>query len=383
MKDVAVVACRDYEKETVSEAVGRALDLLGGLSAFIRPGMKVCIKPNLMRKINPESCLITHPSLVAEVARRCIALGAKVTVAESPGGHYTEAVMRGIYRATGVSEALEGTGAKLDTSCETREVALPGAVRLQKTNMIAPIVEADAVISISKLKTHTLTTFSAAVKNLYGVIPGLTKAEYHMNNPETGQFCNMLVDIAARVKPVLNLIDAVYGMEGEGPGESGTPRYLGMVVASAGIWEADACASELLGYEKDEIPYLKLARERGLFDGEYNRLGDEIVAENFVKATVGAREGLLDGRIPKFLIPMATRLLQTRPEIDEARCVGCGICAGVCPKQAILVKDKKAHISAKKCIRCFCCMEFCPKKAVLAQRSKYSRWAIAKLDRQK
>ena len=132
MKDVAVVACRDYEKETVSEAVGRALDLLGGLSAFIRPGMKVCIKPNLMRKINPESCLITHPSLVAEVARRCIALGAKVTVAESPGGHYTEAVMRGIYRATGVSEALEGTGAKLDTSCETREVALPGAVVLAR-----------------------------------------------------------------------------------------------------------------------------------------------------------------------------------------------------------------------------------------------------------
>ena len=376
---VAVVALGDYNASHVQEAVGQALELLGGLEQFIQPGMRVFIKPNLMRKSTPDLAAVTHPAIVEEVARRVIQLGATAIIGDSPGGPYNKNVLKALYAATGMEQAAQATGAQLNLDCRETTVHAQGAQLLHEFPIVAPLEEADAVINIAKLKSHTLATYSGATKNLYGVIPGLVKAEFHFRFQALPDFTNMLLDVAQHVRPVLNLIDAVVGMEGEGPG-SGTPKKIGALVASPAALEADVAAIRLVGYDFDEIPLLVQAEKRGLVGREVEVLGvapESLAISDWERAEAASDyTSVLTHRVPSFLVRPLDRFLALQPSVRKNRCVGCGICQGTCPVQAIHVEGHRAVLDKKKCIRCFCCMEFCPHKAIGANRHWIFKAAI-------
>ena len=161
MEKVALVSCVDYEKKTVDRALDEALSLLGGLEQWIRPGMRVAIKPNLVHKSRPEQCAVTHPAIVAAVARRVIALGAEAVLAESSGGVYNQSVLKGVYAASGMQEAARQTGMQLNFDCSQQTVHSEQAAVYREMPILTPLAQADLIINIAKLKSHTPTCISA------------------------------------------------------------------------------------------------------------------------------------------------------------------------------------------------------------------------------
>ena len=329
----ALARCDSYEEEKVQAALDRAVGFLGGYDAFFRPGMRVVIKPNLMRKSDPALCAVVHPSVIRAVAKRAAERGAHVLLAESPGGVYNPAALRGIYEAAGLLPVAEETGMELNYDTSDREVPVPGR-RLKSLHVISPLLEADLVVNIAKMKSHTLAVYSGAVKNLYGVIPGLLKAEMHFQHQSVESFSDMVVDICDFIKPQLNIVDAVMAMEGEGPG-SGDPREVDALVASPSAYAADAVSAGLAGYAIDELPMLRLARERGLFSGEVEILGDDpesLRVKDFVRASQRGNH-LLQSKVPGFLVKPLESWFALKPKVRRKACVGCGICALDLPGQ--------------------------------------------------
>jgi uncharacterized protein (DUF362 family)/Pyruvate/2-oxoacid:ferredoxin oxidoreductase delta subunit len=371
---VALAACKSYEQTTVDEAVKRAFDLLGGLSRAIKPGMRVVIKPNLLRKTKPEACVVTHPSVICAVARQVAAIGAFPVIGDSPGGPFTEFFLKSIYRESGMEQASKDSGAELNFDTSAGEARIPDGVGVKSMQICNFILKADAVINVAKLKTHGLTTYTGAVKNLFGAVPGTTKLDCHFVAPELERFSDILVDVCETVKPVLSLIDAVMGMEGEGPG-SGTPRFVGCLVASTSPHAADMAGIALMNRPPMSVCTLKRANERGLVAEELakidcvgDRIEDFIVTDYDVPAARLKR--LKPRRVPDLIMKRVERLLKPKPVFLRVACIGCAECFRSCPPKAIEMKDNFPVVNLDKCIRCFCCQEMCPAHAVKIKRSR-------------
>lgn len=364
----AVVPCAGYEG--CESALNAAIDAIDGLS-FVTPGMKVAIKANLVAPMRPEAAATTHPKLVAALAKRLVAMGASVVVGDSPGGLYTPAALKAVYSATGMAEA-ERAGARLNLNCESKTVNIQG-LKMHSLTYTAYLDECDAVIDFCKLKSHGMMGMSGAVKNLYGVIPGLLKPQTHYLYPDAEDFADMLVDINLHVKPRLSLVDAVVGMEGNGP-TAGTARQIGALIAAKTPYEADLLAARLIGIEPDGVPTIAAAARRGLCGMDYKALAvcgsvDALKAEDFKFVPRKSIHFLQGSGVP--LIPKVIEsCLTQKPGLKKRLCVGCGKCAKLCPASAITMSGspKKPRIDRKKCIKCFCCQEFCPKAAMVVKK---------------
>ena len=373
-KKVAVVPCPDYGSETVKAALAAAVEAAGGLG-WVRPGMRIAVKTNLVARMKPETAAVTHPALVAELCRMLVSLGADVVVGDSPGGPFNAAWVNGVYAGSGI-RAVEAAGAHLNADFETREVDYPAARTAKRLPLTSWLLEADAVIDFAKLKTHAMAGMTCAVKNFFGAIPGTRKPEFHYSYPRTADFCSMLVDLSEFFAPRLTLVDAVDCMEGNGPTQ-GRPRHMGALIASPSPWAADLLCAHLIGFEPQEVPTVAASIERGLCPAIWEELditGDiaPFCAPDFEKMP-------LDGDItfenkPRLIRAFLERGFAARPQVDRAKCVGCGKCREVCPAGAAQLKGKKARIDRSKCIRCFCCQEFCPRGAITSRRP-----AIAKI----
>ena len=244
--NVSIVPCPDYAPETARAALLAALEPLGGLG-WVEPGMKIAVKANLVARMKPETAAATHPVLVTELCRLLTERGAAVTVGDSPGGPFTAAWVGGIYSGTGM-HAVEAAGARLNSDYSVREVAFPEGGTVKSFPCTAWLLEADAIIDFAKLKTHAMAGMTCAVKNFFGVIPGTRKPEFHYMHPRTEDFCDMLCDLAACIKPRLTLVDAVLCMEGNGPTQ-GKPRHMGALLAADTPFNADLVCAGLIGFE--------------------------------------------------------------------------------------------------------------------------------------
>lgn len=367
-KRVSLIPCREYSPVLLDQIIERHFAALGA-DGLIFPGAKVVIKPNLVLARLPDDASTTHPEFIAAIARAVKKRGGEAIIAESPGGPYSKNKLRAVYAATGMYKAAEASGARLNFDIGYREVKAKDGKVCRSFQIIDPIAGADVVISAAKLKTHTMMNYSGAVKNLFGVVPGLMKPEFHFRYPDKTLFGGMIVDLCETVAPAISFIDAVVAMEGNGP-TGGTPKSVGMTFAGINPHALDLAACAAAGLKPADVPTLAAAVERGLCPAEACELdyvsGGPFQIDGFKMPDSSGIDFF--EKLPPFLRRPLDRLTSPKPRISRANCRGCGVCAQNCPQKTIAVRRGKAVIDDSRCIKCFCCHELCPYKAVKIKR---------------
>jgi uncharacterized protein (DUF362 family)/NAD-dependent dihydropyrimidine dehydrogenase PreA subunit len=375
-KTVSLVRCEGYSHEHVLEAVKKSIDLVGGIERYASPGQRVLVKPNLLRASPIEKGVTTHPEVVSAVAQLFRDGGCKVIIGESPGAgtSYRVGSLRRSYAAAGFDKVARDLGVELNFDIGFKNIPNPDGRIIKRFSIINPALEADAIVSVSKMKTHLLTFMTGGAKNLFGVIPGMEKPTFHGRLKTPDEFGQMLVDLNVLIKPKLQVMDAVMAMEGNGPA-GGRMRKVGAILASADFTAIDIAASRIMTIDPGEVPTVKAAVERGLVQRDFRDvrfLGEDIenlVVRDFKKPETYAKARKEQGVIWSALGGMV-KAYALRPEIILDKCIGCGECVRICPKNAISLKGEKAHIAYKECIRCYSCHETCGNRAIRLTKSR-------------
>ena len=369
--DVSIVPCSSYDEGEVGSAIKALLDSVGGLD-WVNEGMKIAIKANLVTFAKPDEAVTTHPSLICALIKLLRERGASVVVGDSPGGLYNAAFLNKVYSVCGLS-AVEDAGGELNRDFGQSEAKFEGAKVARDFLYTSYLDSCDAIINFCKLKTHGMMGMSAAAKNMFGVIPGTIKPEYHFRFPNPADFARMIVDIDEYFAPKTKLCiaDAIVGMEGNGPTQ-GTPRKIGAILASTSPHKLDLAASKLIGLSAQEIPTLIAAHERGLIPDGVDNLNicgdlDSLVISDY--KNIAVKSSLLFDSRSKLFGKIAKRALEAKPYVVKKECKSCQKCKQICPAQAITMVDGKPVIDRSKCIKCFCCQEFCPFGAMKVHRT--------------
>lgn len=375
---VSIAHCTDYDEERVYAAVKTAINhaLPGGLRTLLAPGSTAALKVNMILPKIPEQWSTTHPSVVKAICRLVAECGANSLIIDSPGGPYTPALLQVAYDRCGFTTVAAQTQATLNFDTTVTTVCGSTGTPLQRADLLWPAVKADIIINLPKLKTHGLTTMTCAVKNMFGLIAGMQKIEYHMRSPELFDFCSMLVGIAELAGPELTLVDGIVAMEGDGP-TGGRGHELGVILCGQNMHAVDIVAATLMGVRPEHVPTISQAHKAGLCSldvGDIEVLGPTTPAHHFELSRASVRTHLLDRFLPPAWADKVSTVLRPQPRVKRATCTGCGACVRHCPPQAIsLKKGDIPHITFDRCIRCFCCQELCPQHAIDVQRTWLGR----------
>jgi uncharacterized protein (DUF362 family)/ferredoxin len=373
-KRVAASRCADYAPGAVEKALERALELAP--PPDVR-GKVVLLKPNMLMGARAEKAVSTHPEVLRAAIRAFRAAGAsRILVGESPGYQSMESAAV----ACGLSEVIESEGVEAANFSRGAMVDNPRGALVKSFEFAGEWAQADILVSLPKLKTHSLLRYTGAIKNLFGLVPGFAKAAFHFRFPEISAFSRMIADLALCAQADYAIMDAVVGMEGPGPG-SGDPRKVGLILASANLLALDRAACRIIGYDPDEITYLAeaLSSSAWLGPGEDAELVGEDLADIRVHGfklvhrvdPVGFQKW-----VPAPLRALARAFLVPRPVFDGKKCLRCSACIGICPAAALSYAPdpsnarygKRVAIDYRACIKCYCCHEICPADAIRLRR---------------
>jgi uncharacterized protein (DUF362 family)/Pyruvate/2-oxoacid:ferredoxin oxidoreductase delta subunit len=338
----------------------RLLAPLGGMAAFIRPGERVLLKPNMLSPKPPEAAVTTHPSVLRAAIELVKEAGALPLVGDSPG----IGGIRRVAERSGLLAVIEETGATLVPFEETREI--PGTGTFRRFALAVPYLEADRVINLPKLKTHEMMTMTCAVKNLFGAVVGAEKPAWHLQaGADRELFARMLLEIHQLRPPDLTIVDAVVAMEGNGPA-SGDPRQVGLLMAGANAVAIDVIAAEIAGIPKKLLFVERQAEKLGIAGVDRARISTVGLSPDEFRGTPFLLPPLADVQfgVPRFLRERLRHHLTTRPVPVPEKCRLCGICRDACPPGVITIRDNRLLIDYRRCIRCFCCRELCPDAAL-------------------
>jgi uncharacterized protein (DUF362 family)/NAD-dependent dihydropyrimidine dehydrogenase PreA subunit len=372
MHTVSITRCTSYDRAEVKPALQRAIDLAGGLSHFVKKNSIVLIKPNLLRNASRDTCVVTDPEIIRALVEILeTAEPSRIMIGDSPA----QGSIQPILRKSGYIDILGDKNiffTELDDPVEIKGLIFPKLVVSGK------VLSADTVINVAKAKTHAQTGLTLAVKNCFGTIPGLRKAQWHVRTGrDTERFCQMLLDIYLAVNPALNIIDAVIGMEGNGPG-NGKPRRINAILASGDGIAIDTVMADILGYPLKYLPLhqaaLKLKKAPDSAD-EIQITGDpisEFMLRDFKKAIPTDLRML-----PPFAYRMLRNIATPKPYVKKILCKKCGKCEEICLAKAItMVENNPPVIDRSKCIHCFCCQEICPYGAIVVRSGTISNLLV-------
>ena len=369
MASVSISKCNSYDTKEVQGAVDSCLDKLGGLSSLIKPDDRVLIKPNILIAKPPEEAVTTHPALIEAIIMVIKKVGAVPLVGDSPGGLVGNVGEH--WKVTGIEEVCNRLNVEILNfeSSGVYEKRING----NHYHIAKPVLDADFIINVPKIKTHGLTILTCAIKNMYGTIPGLTKVNYHKEAPKPSDFAELVVDIFALSKPGLNIVDGIIGMDGNGP-SAGNPKEMGLILASTDAIAVDSLICQILGKNPLKVPTNKNAYERGLGEADINKikvLGYQPDVIDDFKWPPNIASSL--DMVPSFISKGLMRFWWSRPVIDPEVCTKCGKCVKNCPVEALSAGVKIPEFDYPECINCMCCMEMCPEKAVKLEKSMLSK----------
>ena len=366
MSKVAIVKCDSYDLAEVRAAVRKGLGLLGGAGRFAKQGEKIVLKVNLLVGATPEKCVTTHPAVLRAAGELFKQTGAKVYYGDSPSFGSTLAAAR----KAGMTAPAKEAGIEL-ADFGVGEPAAFAEGRQNRNFVIAkPVLESDGVISLPKLKTHAFQKYTGCIKNQFGCIPGILKAEFHVKLPNANDFAKMLVDLDRLVRPRLYIMDGICAMEGNGP-QGGTPKQTGVLLFSEDPVALDATVCRMLALDPALVPTTKFGQEFGRGTYEQNRIeliGDGLPA--FKAEDFSIDRSPLRPYMARGIFKLLNSIILPKPIIDKKKCVRCGRCVQMCPVVPKAVDWTNGDTSRppahdyKRCIRCYCCQEVCPEKAI-------------------
>lgn len=360
---MAIVKCAGYDPKTVLTAVDEGIGLLGGINEFCRCNEKILLKPNLLAGEPPEKCVTTHPAVFQAVAKIFSSVSRELFYGDSPAFQSMESVAR----KSGIAKAALESHVDIADFITTDTVFFEQAHQNKKLFLARGALEADGIISISKLKTHGFARMTGAIKNQFGCVPGLLKSEFHAKLPDLDSFSKMLVDINLFLKPRLYIMDGIMAMEGNGP-RGGTPRPMNVLLFSRDPVALDSIVCRMIGLEPERIPTVFFGNKYGLgtcLDNEIETVGESwqsFVCKDYKTPINKSIANLLQRH------PLLRNRVLPRPVISPKKCVRCGICADLCPVEGkaltVIDKNKPPIYDYQKCIRCYCCQELCPEGAI-------------------
>lgn len=368
-KTVALQKCDEYQFEQVYSALKKLVELVPPPEV---KGKTVLLKPNILYPKKPELAVCTHPVVVGAAVKLFVELGAaKVLAGESPAiaGSTSAAKATGMY-----DQVVKNGGEWIDFHSAVSVPFLEGQ-KVKQLDFAEPFTQADVLVSLSKLKSHQLMQYTGAMKNLFGLVIGLEKAQMHYRFPNKADFGAYLTDICAAAKPAYAIMDAIVGMEGPGGPGSGDPIKLGFLAASDNILALDWECASLVGYNPHNILNLENALQRKIWltaPEEITVVGETERAcrcNSFKIVKTPAEK--LGKMIPKFIDSLANAVFLKTPVINNSKCQKCKRCQEICPPKIIEMTGKGGAAKLtdkKKCLHCFCCHEICPFGAIKLKR---------------
>ena len=350
---VSIVKCEGYDQPKVYEAVKKSLDLLGGIDKFVKPNQKVLIKPNLLKIAAPEEAATTHPEFIRAVIKLIKLKTNNIYVGDSPAGFIKA---EAVYEKCGIVQICQQENVEL--------VLFDRITNIEGIPFAAIMQEVDVIISLPKFKTHNLTTITAAIKNVFGLIPGLYKVKCHKDAPNFKVFSRLIAKIYQYARADLSIVDSILAMEGDGPA-AGTARSMGLVVASRDAVSVDSVLTKIIGLNPCDIISTKEAQNLGLGVADLSQIeicGQAIELVEVVDFKLPRIVMLY--KAPNFIARFLLKIVPLVMGIDYNQCSGCNLCKNSCPAQAISVHKGKLKIDSRRCILCLCCSEVCPQRAI-------------------
>lgn len=359
MAGVSLLRQTDYQPDSVLSTMRRLLAPLGGMERFVTRGSRVLLKPNLVFGRAVDKGINTHPEVVRAVAVLAREAGAAwIGVGDSPG--YGTA--RAAAKASGIAAVVEEL--RLEVVEFTPQKTTSRGRAFATLELAREALGADLIINLPKMKTHGQMLMSLAVKNMFGIVPGARKLQWHYRAGRDRRFfARVLNEIAAAAHPRLTILDAVIGMDGFGP-TAGRARPVGFLAAGDDPWAVDAAVMDVLGLERTLLFTLEAAREYGPREWLNTRLyGDAPAALRPADwqlpdlVTLQMHGGFVEKHLPRLANWLRARI-SPKP-IPKERCTGCGHCVAICPAKAMRMENDRVVIDDKLCIRCYCCHELC------------------------
>lgn len=373
-KTVALGKCAEYDETLVYQSLKKLFELVPPPDV---KGKTVLLKPNILYPKKVDLAVCTHPVVVGAAVRCFVELGAaRVLVGESPAiaGSTSSA------RSTGMLEQVTKNGGEWADFSEKTVIHLENGKIKHHFDVAKQLLEADLLVSLSKLKSHQLMSYTGAMKNLFGVIIGLEKAQMHYEYPKKTDFAAYLTDLNLAVKPGYAIMDAIVGMEGPGGPGSGDPISLNFLAASDNILALDHICSTAVGYDANEVTNLKDALDRKVWLNSWDEVEtvgvpfEEIKNLDFKAVHDKNASETLQKMIPGFVNQLAKAVFTRKPYFQNKKCIRCGKCVQICPPKVLkFVEDKSekgkhVEINRKDCIKCYCCHEICPADAIKLKR---------------
>lgn len=360
---VSIQRCKDYELEKVKRSIKTGLDDIGGLDKLLKKSDSVFLKPNLLAARAVKNAVTTNPRVVEAVIILLREFGVKkIALGDSPAIDSVHTALK----ASGISDICKRYDVEI-VELKTHKAVFEKKNHQMKRFVIAKELERfDKLINLPKLKTHSFTMYTGAVKNMFGCIPGKLKVGLHLKLQLPLPFSDMLLDLHNVIRPDINIMDGVIGMEGNGPG-SGIPRKMSSILVSKDALALDRVASEILTLKK--VPLFIAAHRRGLVNYDLKNIvikGNSIEDMRLKKVKLPKTTLLL--KLPHQLVNSMRNHIFKYPVVVHENCISCGKCEEMCPAGAIKLKEssgKKVPVfDYSKCIRCYCCHEVCPAKAI-------------------
>lgn len=369
-KETALLRCSTYDDELVYNTIAKLFELVP--PPDVR-GKTLLLKPNILQPKSADYMICTHPVVVGAVVKHFVERGAKtVLVGESPA---TSSSL-GAAKASGIYEAVQKAGGTWVNFDKAREFTCGDCALVKSFNFAEPFFDADMIITLPKLKTHQLLSYTGAMKNLFGLMIGLQKAETHFRFPNPKDFAAFLTDINVASKPVYAIMDGIVAMEGHGPA-SGNPHAVGVLGASCNVLALDWVCSSLIGYNPHTILNLEDALARGIWGSnpqEFVTLGDDFESlkpKDFKLVKNPRSTAFLKPELPKWIHRLSFFIFSKYPTFSNKKCIRCGQCAKICPPHALCLdlstdgtKNKTPRLNKDACIHCYCCHEVCPVDAI-------------------
>jgi uncharacterized protein (DUF362 family)/Pyruvate/2-oxoacid:ferredoxin oxidoreductase delta subunit len=346
-----------YDYKILKRTFFEIMDAIGG--NLIGRGDRVLVKPNLLSPAAPGDAVLTHPMIVKAAVEYVLQKGAHPQVSDSPAIGSFEKIMKD----SGIGDALAG----LNVDCRAFENSLKADIGepFNAIEMAEDAIHADVIINLPKLKTHSQMLLTLGLKNMFGCVVGYRKAEWHLRTGiNRDMFARLLILIYQKIRPRFTILDGILAMEGEGPGKSGRPRALGILLGSSDAFAVDSTVCRMLALDADRLPTLRVAREMGIADADIEIDGDLPIIGDFRLPSISP---LMYG--PRKLHGFIRRHLLQRPVPDNLSCQMCAECWKICPAGAISLREEKLSFDYDRCIRCFCCIEVCPYGALHARET--------------